>query len=61
MPEFDRLDRIEMAIERLTSDVQQNTEIIRALAQIAETTLDSIKRLETVARAHEQRIKNLEG
>jgi archaellum component FlaC len=73
-PPRDRLDRIEAALERLeerhealtetaellTRDVQQDSQNIRALAGIARDALESIKRLETIAIAHEKRIDDLE-
>jgi hypothetical protein len=56
----ERLEALTMNLELLAHDVQQNTQHIRALAQILETSLDAIKRLEAVASSHERRITNLE-
>lgn len=47
-------------IQDLKVATQQDAQNIRALAGIAETALDSIKRLENIATAHERHISRLE-
>jgi septal ring factor EnvC (AmiA/AmiB activator) len=48
-------------VQLLTSDVQQDAENIRALARNSQILHDSIKALESIAAAHEQRIDRIEG
>ena len=71
----DRLDRIELAFERMQQRHQALAETVEVLAGMQrqnenrfeliarnfETVLDSIKRLENIARSHEQRLEDLEG
>src|SRR5215469_14493943 len=54
-------------LEQLTRDgqetarnVQENTKHIRILSQIAEASLDSVKRLENIATAHQNRLNGHE-
>jgi hypothetical protein len=65
----DRIESIERilhealaeTVELLTRDVQQDAENIRALARNSQILHDSIKGLQTIAEAHQQRIDRLEG
>jgi hypothetical protein len=56
----ERHDALAETVQLLTADVQQDAENIRTLARNSQILHDSIKALETVALAHEQRIDRLE-
>lgn len=56
----DRHEALAESVQILSADVQQDAENIRALARNSQILHDSIKALETVALAHEQRIDRLE-
>jgi uncharacterized protein YoxC len=47
-------------VQMLTADVQQDAENIRTLARNSQILHDSIKSLETIAVAHQNRIERLE-
>ena len=57
----ERHEALAETVQLLTADVQQDAANIRALARNAQTLHDSIKALETIAAAHEQRIDHIEG
>ena len=57
----ERHEALAETVELLTRDVQQDAENIRTLARNSQILHDSIKALETIAVAHEQRIDRLEG
>ena len=56
----ERHEALAQTVEILTSDLHQDAANIRTLARNAEVLHDSIKALETIASAHEQRIERLE-
>jgi len=63
----ERHEALTQSVELLHADIQElknaahkDGENIHALAQIAAATLDSIKRLERIAAAHQQRLEDLE-
>jgi hypothetical protein len=63
----ERLQALTMNLELLSRDLEdmkaasrQDGQNIHALTGIAETTLDSIKRLERIALRHEERLDDLE-
>jgi hypothetical protein len=56
----ERHEALAETVQMLTADVQQDAENIRTLARNSQILHDSIKSLETVALAHEQRIDRLE-
>jgi hypothetical protein len=57
----ERHEALAETVQMLTADVQQDAENIRTLARNSQTLHDSIKALETIASAHEQRIDRIEG
>jgi paraquat-inducible protein B len=57
----ERHNALAETVQMLTADVQVDAENIRALARNSQILHDSIKVLETVAVAHEQRIDGLEN
>jgi chromosome segregation ATPase len=56
----ERLDRLTERHEALTMNLELASAEIQQLKGIAETTLDSIKRLERIAHSHENRITEIE-
>ena len=56
----ERHEALAQTVEILTSDLHQDAANIRTLARNAEVLHDSIKALENIAAAHEQRIERLE-
>ncbi|HEY2016994.1 MAG TPA: hypothetical protein VGH38_25995 [Bryobacteraceae bacterium] len=63
----ERLEAVATNLELLTQEVQdlkivvkQDTDNVRALTAIVQTTHDSVKRLENIAAAHDRRIEGLD-